>query len=106
MTQPAPSAASQPPSKSERRGFTAACQKLAASIARIASRMAWRFSQPKSAQVDALSSMSAVLHRKRLLLVEKEIVAAERKEAARKHRKVASFDARSREINAELLRIG
>jgi hypothetical protein len=72
----------------------------------IASRMAWRFSQPKSAQVDALSSLGVILNRKRLLMVEKEIVAAERKEAARKHRKVASFDARLREINAELLRIG
>lgn len=106
MTRPAPSAANQPPSSSARRGFSAACQKLAGCIAHFASRTAWRLSRPNSAQVDSLSSLRVVLNRKRLLLVEKEIVAAERKEAVRRHKATSAYDAKLRAINAELLSIG
>ena len=43
---------------------------------------------------------------RRLLLVEKEIVAADRAKAKRRHKRLSYFDARLRKINSELLSIG
>lgn len=59
-----------------------------------------------SAQAEVLSSLHALNRRKRLLMIEKEILAAERKQAVRQHKRLSTYDARLKAINAELLSIG
>ena len=59
-----------------------------------------------SAQDQSLSRIAALYRQRQNLLVEKEIVAAERARAVRQRKKVSHFNARLKAINAELLSIG
>lgn len=60
----------------------------------------------QSAQADALASLSVIYARKCRLMIQREILSAERKEAIRLHSKVSRSDARLKEITNELLSIG
>lgn len=66
----------------------------------------WPSVTRQSAQAAALASMSAVYARKCQLMIQRQILIAERKEAIRLHRPVSRSDARLKEITNELLRIG
>ena len=91
------------------RGFSAACRTVIGAAfqrASIIAQTAKRDETRQSARASALSNLTALQHRKYELQVEKEILAAERKEAVRMHRKVASFDRRLKAITNELLSIG
>ena len=60
----------------------------------------------QSAQSDAARQIAYLFESRRLLLVEKEIVVAERAKAKRQHKRLSHFDAQMKQINAELLKIG
>lgn len=83
------------------RAATVALSGRDSTIARRVRRGAMR----QQAQSDALAGLAAVYARKMDLLIAKEIVATERREAVRLHRPVSSIDRRLRAINAELLSI-
>lgn len=70
------------------------------------SRWVRRDGKRQSAQAEALANLTHLYRQRHLLLIEKEIVAAERKEAQRLHRATSDFDRRLRAINAQLLSIG
>lgn len=72
----------------------------------IAGRTVWHTGLSVQAREQALTALHHAYRQRVMLLSEKERVAADRAEAVRRHRKVASFDARLRAINAELLSIG
>lgn len=85
------------------------CRQIVAAMsgsARLISKWVRRDAQRLSAQADCLRQIEALHRRKLVLLIEKEIVAAERKVAVRSHKSVSICDARMKQINAELLSIG
>ena len=102
----APSAAVQPASASVRRGFLRGWLNTCASIAGFARHIIRKQPEASSAQNETIDRLRHLYRSKALLLNEKEVLCAERAEAVRKHRKVSSFDARLRAVNAELLKVG
>ena len=94
---------------SDFRGFSVACRTVIGAAfqrAAIIAKMAKRDETRQSARASALSNLTALQRRKYELQVEKEIVAAERKEAIRQHKAVLGFDRRLKAITNELLSIG
>ena len=60
----------------------------------------------QSGQADAARQIAYLFQGRNLLLIEKKIVVAMRAKAKRQHKRLSHFDARLKQINAELLRIG
>ena len=60
----------------------------------------------QSAQDSALANLRATLDRKRLLMIEREILIAELARAKRLHRATSGFDRRLKAVTHELMSIG
>ena len=89
--------------------FYRACHWTSAALSGAALNMTpWRGQNEtrQSARASALSNLTAIQRRKRELLIQKEIVAAERKEAIRQHKAVSSIDLRLKAITNEIKSIG
>ena len=89
--------------------FFRACHRTSAAMFGAALSMTpWRGQNEtrQSARASAMSNLTALQRRKYELQVEKEILAAERKEAIRQHKAVSGFDRRIKAITNELLSIG
>ena len=89
--------------------FYRACHRTSAALSGAALSMTpWRGPNEtlQSARASALANLTALQRRKYELQVEKEIVAAERKEAIRQHKAVLGFNRRLKAITNELLSIG
>lgn len=89
--------------------FSRACHWTSAALSGAALSMTpWRGQNEtrQSARASAMSNLTAIHRRKYELQVEREILAADRKEAIRQHKAVSGFDRRLKAITNELLSIG
>ena len=89
--------------------FYRACHRTSAALSGAALSMTpWRGQNEtrQSARASALSNLTALQRRKYNLQIEKEILAAGRKEAIRPHKAVSGFNLRLKAITNELLSIG
>ena len=89
--------------------FYRACHRTSAALSGAALSMTpWRGQNEtrQSARASALSNLTALQRRKRELLIQKEILSAEREKAIRQHKAVSGFNLRLKAITNELLSIG
>lgn len=89
--------------------FYRACHRTSAAMFGAALSMTrWRGQNEtrQSVRASAMSNLTAIQSRKYELQVEKEILAADRKEAVRLHKATSPIDRRLKAITCELLSIG
>ena len=86
-------------------GFFHACRRTSAALSGAARSMKKRRAQSETRQ-SALANVRWLMDRKYRLMIEREILVAERKEAIRQHRPVGVFDRQLSAITSELLSIG
>ena len=106
MTRTHASAANRRVSDTERPASCRLCRWASAVIHGFARRInpwARRDTQRLSRQAEAVAAIRYLNDQRRLLMVEKEVLCAERKTAHRQHKTVLGFDRRLMAINAELL---